>query len=306
MVGVSHVSRRLRAAMVATLLFVVAEAAAGFYSNSLALLSDAVHNITDVIALGLSWYAIYLSTRPASARKTFGYHRAGILIALLNAATLVGIALYIFYEAYQRLVSPPEVQEGVMIVVAVLALLVNAGTAWLLHGAAGTDLNVRSAFVHLAGDAISTVGVLLAGVVIQLTGWRALDSLASILIGVVIAWSSGDILREGIHILLEGTPSAIDMDAMIHDMLEVEGVRGVHDLHAWSISSNLHALSAHVTTDDVTITRGADIQRELNQVLVNRYNIAHTALQLEAEGCSPDMLYCELGGNGRKPEHGGT
>ena len=296
--GPKHAIAQIRVAIVLTLLFVVVEAAAGIYSNSLALISDAAHNFTDVVALGLSWYAIYLSTRPASASKTFGYHRAGILVALINASTLIAIALFIFYEAFRRLTAPPEVQEQVIVAVALVALVVNTYTALILRRAAESDLNVRSAFVHLLGDALSTVGVLSAGLAIQLTGWVALDSLASVIIGVLIAASSWSIVREGVHILLEGTPRGIDMDAMIRDLLQVEGVHGVHDLHAWSITSNMHALSAHVLTDDVSVSRGADIQREINQVLIDRYHIGHTALQLECEDCSPDTLYCELGGNG--------
>ena len=296
--GPKHAIAQIRVAIVLTLLFVVVEAAAGIYSNSLALISDAAHNFTDVVALGLSWYAIYLSTRPASASKTFGYHRAGILVALINASTLIAIALFIFYEAFRRLTAPPEVQEQVIVAVALVALVVNTYTALILRHAAESDLNVRSAFVHLLGDALSTVGVLSAGVAIQLTGWVVLDSVASVIIGILIAASSWSIVREGVHILLEGTPRGIDMDAMIRDLLQVEGVHGVHDLHAWSITSNMHALSAHVLTDDVSVSRGADIQREINQVLIDRYHIGHTALQLECEDCSPDTLYCELGGNG--------
>ncbi len=288
--------------MVATLIFVAAEVITGLYSNSLALLSDAAHNFTDVLALGLSLYALALSTRPANSAKTFGYHRAGILVALVNATTLLGIAVVIFYEAYRRLILPPEVNEGVMVVVAALGCVINLAIAISLRRDSVTDLNVRSAFIHRAGAAVSTLGVAAAGVAIALTGVHALDPLASILIGAIIAYSSWGILREGINILLEGTPSGIDMDAMVHDLMQVRGVRGVHDLHAWSIASNLHALSAHVITDDVSLSQGANIQREINRVLVERYNIAHTALQLEVEGCSPDALYCELGGN-NDPNH---
>lgn len=283
--------------MVATLVFVAAEVVAGVYSNSLALLSDAAHNFTDVLALGLSLYAITVSTRPANAAKTFGYHRAGILVALLNAVTLLGIALLIFYEAYRRLILPPAVNEGVMVAVATFGCAINLIIALALRSASEADLNVRSAFVHMAGDAVSTLGVAAAGVAIALTGLHALDPLASILMGAIIVWSSWGILREGINILLEGSPSSVDMDAMVNDLMQIRGVRGVHDLHAWSITANLHALSAHVITDDVSLSQGAGIQREINRVLVERYNFAHTALQLEVDGCSPDALYCELGGS---------
>lgn len=295
-----RVSTRFKVAIVLTVLFVMGEAAAGLYANSLALLSDAAHNFTDVLALGLSLYALYLSARPSNATKTFGYHRAGILAALVNATTLIGIALLIFYEAYERLVAPPPIQEQIMMVVAGVGFVINTGIAFFLRHFA-QDLNVRSAFIHMVGDALSTLGVVIAGFAIHLTGWEILDPLASVLIGVLIAVSSWGILREGINILLEGTPTGIDMEAMVRDLMGIDGVQGVHDLHAWSISSSMHALSAHVLTDDVSLSRGADIQREINQVLIERYHIGHTALQLECEGCSPDTLYCELGANRTRP-----
>ena len=288
-------SRRLEIALVVTALFVLGEAAAGIYSNSLALLSDAAHNFTDALALGLSLSALRLSQRPANPNKTFGYHRAGILAALVNAATLIGIGALIFYEAIRRIAAPPEVHEEIIVIVALVAFAMNAFIALALRQPGTRDLNVRSAFVHMAGDALSTLGVIAAGIAIALTGQRVLDPLASILIGAIIVWSSWDIVRETVNILLEGTPRGIDMDTMVRDLMRIDGVRGVHDLHAWSINSNLRTLSAHVLTGDVSISAGASIQREINQVLLQRYAIAHTALQLECEGCAPDALYCELG-----------
>ncbi|MDE3087862.1 MAG: cation transporter [Chloroflexota bacterium] len=290
-----NVALRLKLALAGTLVFVVVEAAAGISSNSLALLSDAGHNLTDAFALGFSLYALTLGQRPANHARTYGYHRAGILAALINATTLIGIALMIFYEAYHRLGNPPEVQEETIVIVAAIALLLNTLIALALRQPGARDLNVRSAFVHMAGDALSTLGVISAGIAITFTGWNVLDPLASILIGAVIVWSSWSILRETADILLEGTPRGVDMNAMVRDLMRIDGVRGVHDLHAWSINSSLRALSAHVLTNDVSISAGANIQREINQMLVQRYHIAHTALQLECEGCDPDTLYCELG-----------
>ncbi len=288
-------SRRLEIALIVTALFVLGEIAAGIYSNSLALLSDAAHNFTDALAIGLSLYALRLSQRPANNTRTYGYHRAGILAALVNAGTLIGIGVLIFYEALGRVSEPPAVRENIMIVVALVAFAVNTSIAVMLHRPGKRDLNVRSAFVHMIGDALATVGVLAAGIAIAFTGMVVLDPLASILIGLIIVWSSWSILRETVDILLEGTPRGIDMDAMLRDILQVDGVRGVHDLHAWSINSNLRALSAHVLTGDVSISEGAVIQGEINQMLLQNYDIAHTALQLECAGCNPDALYCELG-----------
>jgi len=292
--AVQTTTRRMALALFITLGFVVVEAAAGIIANSLALLTDAAHNLTDVIALALSWYALRLTLRPANSGKTFGYHRAGILIALFNSTTLVLIALGIFYEAYQRLLNPPQVEAGLMTIVAAIAFAVNVGTALLVKPGSDHDLNQRSAFVHLTGDALSTLGALAAGVLIMLTGWYVLDPLVSVFIGLLIVWNAWLIIRESVEILLEGTPRDIDVDLMVKDIQQVPGVRGVHDLHVWSITQNMRALSAHVLVDDEPLSVGAGIQRRINDVLQTQYNIAHATLQLECVGCEPDTLYCEL------------
>ncbi len=287
-------ARRLGLALLITAAFVVVEALAGFYANSLALLTDAAHNFTDVIALALSWYALRLATRAAHSGKTFGYHRAGILVALINSTTLAVIALGIFWEAYRRFIAPPGVQANILIVVAAVAFLVNTGTALLVRRGSESDLNLRSAFVHLAGDAISTLGAVLAGMAIKLTGQQWLDPLVSVFIALLILWNAWVIARESVDILLEGTPRGVDMRLMVRDLLQIKGVRGVHDLHVWSITQDMRALSAHVLTDDIPISAGATIQGEINEMLVHKYHIAHATLQLECEGCQPDLLYCDL------------
>jgi len=292
--AVRTTTRRMALALFITLGFVVIEAVSGIVANSLALITDAAHNLTDVIALALSWYAVRLTLRPANSGRTFGYHRAGILIALFNSTTLVLIALGIFYEAYQRLLHPPEVEAGLLTVVAALAFVVNLGTALLVRPGSNQDLNQRSAFIHLAGDALSTLGALVAGVLIMLTGWYILDPLVSVLIGLLIVWNAWLIIRESVEILLEGTPRDIDVPAMVSDIQQIAGVRGVHDLHVWSITQNMRALSSHVLVDDEPISVGAGIQRQINDVLQTQYNIAHATLQLECVGCEPDTLYCEL------------
>jgi cobalt-zinc-cadmium efflux system protein len=299
--GHSHAShlgqqpaRRLAIALAVTLVFVVFEAAAGWRANSLALLSDAAHNLTDVVALALSWYALRLAAQPANAGKTFGYHRAGILAALVNSTTLVVIALGIFYEAFQRINAPLPVEANVLVGVGVVALLVNGGTAWLVERGSAKDLNLRSTFVHLMGDVIATIGAIVAGLVIAATGMNWLDPLVSAFIGLLILGSAWGILRETIDILLEGTPRDIDMSKVVRDLLQVPGVRGVHDLHVWSLTQNMRALSAHVVTDNILIGDGAAIQREINAVASRDYGIAHATLQLECDGCQPDLLYCNL------------
>jgi len=286
--------RRLLIALAITLAFVGVEAAAGWLANSLALLTDAAHNVTDVLALGLSWYALRLATRPSSSGKTYGYHRAGILIALLNSTTLVVIALGIFYEGISRLFAPPHVQEIVLIGVGAVAFAVNLGTALLVRGENQHDVNVRSSFIHLASDAAATLGAVLAGIVIHFTGWFALDAVVSLIIGGLIVWNGWKIIAVTVQILMENTPREIDMERLVHDIEQVEGVRGVHDVHAWSITQEMRAFSAHVLTDDVPISVGARIQNAINEVLAHRYGIAHATLQLECEGCQPDELYCCL------------
>lgn len=285
---------RLALSLGLTLAFVVFEAAAGFFSNSLALLTDAAHNMTDVIALGLSFYAVRLATRPSNERKTYGYHRAGILVALVNATTLVVISLVIFYEAWQRLLAPPEVQAGILVVVGLIAFAINLGTALLVKKGSEHDLNLRSAFVHLMGDVLSTIGAVIAGIIIYFTGANWLDSVVSVLIGVLILWNAWGILRETVDILLEATPRDVDMNAMIADLTKINGVLGVHDLHVWSISSNLRTMSAHILTGDISISSGAIIQTQVNELLAHEYNIAHATLQLECSGCAPDVLYCDI------------
>ena len=294
---------RLALSLGLTLAFVLFEAIAGLMSNSLALLTDAAHNVTDVIALGLSFYAIRLATRPSNARKTYGYHRAGILVALVNATTLVIIALVIFYEAWQRLLAPPEVQAGILIGVGLVAFAINLGTALLVKKGSEHDLNLRSAFIHLMGDVLSTVGAVIAGVIIYFTGANWLDAFVGVLIGGLILWNAWGILRETVDILLESTPRDVDMTAMIEELTQIDGVLGVHDLHVWSISSDLRTMSAHILTEDIPISHGALIQAQVNELLAEHYNIAHATLQLECSGCAPDMLYCDIAEAGHTHEH---
>jgi cobalt-zinc-cadmium efflux system protein len=290
----SPVMRRLMLALGITLAFVCVEALAGYLANSLALLSDAAHNLTDVAALALSYLGLHLATRPANAKRTFGYHRAGILIAAFNAASLVLITLWIFYEAYQRLVNPSEIRAGLMIVTSVAALIVNFGTAWLLRRDSHRDLNLHSAFVHLAGDALTSLGAILAGIGIAVTGIEALDPLASILIGMLILWNAWGILHESADILLESSPRGMDMDALVADIRAIPGVRGVHDLHVWSLNREQRSLSVHILIDDTSVSQSSVIQRQVNEMLAQQYAITHATFQLECQGCDPDMLYCDL------------
>lgn len=286
--------RRLALSLGITLVFVVVEILAGVFANSLALLTDAAHNLTDVLALALTWWALWITTKPANSGKTYGYHRAGILVALVNSTTLALIALGIFYEAWKRFVTPPEVEANILIGVGTMAVVVNLVTALLVRRGSEHDLNLRSAFLHLMGDVLSTLGAVIAGVIIRFTGWNWLDALASVLIGFLILWNAWGILRESVQILMESTPADIDMDALRRDMLAVEGVSGVHDLHVWSITRSLRTLSAHLITDDMPVSVGAKVREAVGGMLAEHYGITHATLQLECMDCAPVGLYCDI------------
>jgi cobalt-zinc-cadmium efflux system protein len=288
---------RLALSLFLTFAFVIIEAGAGIFANSLALLTDAVHNLTDVIALGLTWFAVRITAQPANAQKTYGYHRAGILVALLNSTTLVLISLGIFYEAYQRFKTPPDVQSSVLIGVGLIAVVINLVTALLVHRGSQYDLNLRSAFIHLIGDVLSTVGAVTAGVIIYFTNANWLDPFVSVLIGFLILYNAWEILRDAMDILLEATPRDVDIKTMVKDIVQVEGVLGVHDLHVWSLTQSLRTMSAHILTDDLPISAGVNIQRQINEIVFHRYNIAHATLQLECIDCLPNSLYCDLNGH---------
>lgn len=297
----NQTTKRLMLSLSLTAGFVLIEVLAGIFGNSLALLTDAAHNFTDVIALGLSWYALKIATKPANAGKTFGYHRVGILVALVNSTTLILIAFGIFYEAWHRFLAPPEVDSVILMGVGTLAFLINAGTAWLVKGGSEHDLNLRSTFLHLMGDVMSTLGAVIAGVIIYFTQWNWLDPFVSVLIGLFILWNAWSILKQSIHILLESTPENIDMQEMVKRIETVEGVRGVHDLHVWSINENLRMLSAHVVTDDISIRDCSSIQQNINELLAHGYDIQHATLQIECEGCEHGLLYCDF--DERKHQH---
>ena len=289
--------RRLALSIGLTVAIVVVEGAAGLFANSLALLTDAVHNVTDVLALALTWWALREATKPAHSENTYGYHRAGILVALVNASVLAFISLGIFYDAYRRLVAPPEVKADVLIGVGLAAVVVNLVTALQVRRGSQHDLNLRSTYVHLMGDVLSTIGAVAAGIVIHFTGLNWLDPLVSILIGLLILWNAWGILQESVNILMEATPADVDVDAMLSDILHVEGVRGVHDLHIWSITRGLRTLSAHILTDDIPISEGTKIQAAVSETLFHNYGIAHATLQLECVGCIPANLYCDITAN---------
>ena len=290
--------------MVATVVFVAVEAVAGIRAHSLALLSDAGHNITDALALLLAWFAFYLQAKPADEIKTYGYHRAGVLAAFVNALTLVLLSAWIFYESAMRLRHPQEVHEGVMMAVAALGVAMNGGIMLALRRASHHDLNVRSAFVHMLGDALGSLAIIAGAVVIRYTGLGQVDPALSILIGLLIVWTAWDIIRESLNILLEGLPRGIRLPDVMAAMCCLEGVLDVHDLHIWSLGSSAHALSCHVLIDDVPPSASDAILRRLNGMLAERFHISHTTVQFEHVSCAISENGCAIPVELEGHEHG--
>jgi cobalt-zinc-cadmium efflux system protein len=290
----SDVRGRLAAALWLTLAFVLVEAAAGFLGNSLALLTDAAHNLTDVAALALSWFALRLQARPANQRRTYGYHRVGILVAMLNSGGLLLISVWILFEAYRRFLHPSNVDAGILTVMGLAAFVVNLVTALLIRRGSETDLNLRSAFLHLMGDVASTAAAVAAGIGIYITKANWLDPLASAIIAVLILFGGFGVLREAVSILLESAPRDVNMEALVTDVLTVPGVLGIHDLHVWSLSRSARTMSAHILTEEIGRDVGERIRRDIGAVLSTRYSIQHATLQLECPACDSEDLYCEI------------
>ncbi len=280
----------LRFSLAATLAYVVVTFVAGLRAHSLALLSESGHNASDFLALLLSFAAVYFQTRPADHSKTFGYQRAGVLAAFINAATLIVISLWIGVEAIHRLSSPVAVQPRLMMIVAAAGVVMNGVIAALLWGVA-RDVNLRSAFIHMAGDTLSTAAVIAGGAGILLTGQNWIDPALSLVIAALILWSSIGIVRETLNILLEGMPRGTSLTDIRSGMEEVEGVIDVHDLHVWSLGSQSSAMACHVTIADIPPSESACILVKLNHVLKDHFHIAHTTIQFEhicceeVEGC---------------------
>ena len=287
----SGVVRVLKWSLAATVVFALVEALAGVQAGSLALLSDAGHNFTDALALLLAWFGCYLQTKPADDVRTYGYHRAGVLTAFVNALALIVLAGFIFYESYHRLLAPRAVDETTMFAVAGLGLVLNAAIMWAMRRDQRRDLNIRSAYLHMLGDALGSVGILLGSVLIRYTGWQRVDPVLSILIGALIVWTAWDVIREALNILLEGLPRGMDLPSVTGAMRQVEGVLDIHDLHIWSLASHTHALSCHVLIADVPLSESEAVLRRINDELRHRFQIEHTTVQFEHANCA-------LSGNG--------
>ena len=283
----------LRLAFFLTLIILIVELVGGLLANSLALLSDAGHVVTDIFALGLAWFATIQAEKPANARKTFGYHRVGILAAMVNAVTLIVIAFAILLEAIQRFQHPEPVQPLIMFLAAGIGIVVNLIIGFGLFKEAN-NLNVRAAMLHVFGDVVASAGVIVASIIILLTGWTFVDPLLSVGIAVLIAIGAWRILRETTDILLEAVPKGLSMPELVKDMKSVEGVEDVHDLHVWSITSNMYALSCHALIADLPPSDSSAILQSLNTILNEKYHIGHATIQFE---CDPHQeTYCAVNG----------
>jgi len=280
------------AAVALTLVFVLVEAAVGWFAHSLALLSDAGHNLADAAALGFSWYALWIAGKPSHEGMTFGYHRVGIFAALANAVSLVLIAVFIGWEAIAR-ISQPEIANGqVMIAVALAGITVNLAIGLWLHKGSKADLNIRSASLHMLGDAVSAFGVVIAGVLVATMHRPLADPVVSLLIAGLILYSSYGVLIESATVLLEGTPAGMDMPAVIAAIKRVGGVIDVHDLHVWMVGPGVVACSCHIVVAEQSIREGQQVLRAVVHDIEHRFQITHTTVQVEVEGCDADDMYC--------------
>lgn len=291
----SMTGNKLRTAFLLTAVILVVELAGGILSHSLALLSDAGHVLTDIFALGLAWFAAVQAERPADASNTYGYHRTGILAALLNAVTLILIVLAIAYEAVQRFQHPEKVTPWLMFVSAAVGIVVNLYIGFGFRKEGSENLNVRAAMLHVFGDVGASVGVIIGGVVILFTGWYPVDPLISLGIAVLIAWGAWRILKDTIEILMESTPKGVNVAQLVRDVIKEPEVTDVHDLHIWTIAGGMNAMSAHVQVDDRPLSQCDRLLQRLNTLLEQKYKIDHSTIQLECADCASNHLYCNRG-----------
>jgi cobalt-zinc-cadmium efflux system protein len=285
--------RDLLIALAITVLMMLVEVVGGFISNSLALLSDAGHMLTDNVALLLSFFAMKFAAMPATGRKTFGFYRLEILAALLNGLVLVLLSIYIIYEAYLRMMHPQPVQGGLMLGVAVVGFVANVIGALFLFKHSHSSLNIRGAYLHILGDALSSIGVVIGGIIIIYTGWYPIDPILSILISLVIIYGAWSLLRESTDILLEAVPAHIDIDTVAAEMKKLPGVREAYHIHVWAITSGVYSLSADVLIDDQLVSGSKDIIEDIREMLASKFDIRHSTIQLECERCE-NGIWCSL------------
>lgn len=262
-------------------LYLVAEVVGGLLTGSLALLADAGHMLTDVGGLALALIAIKLGERKATPQKTYGYYRAEIFAALINAVLLIGISLYILYEAYQRFLNPPTVESQSMLIVAVIGLLVNLAGMFILRKQSEESLNMKGAYFEVLSDMLTSIGVIVAGIIMWTTGWYYADPIISAGIGLFIFPRTWKLLKEATSVLLEGTPSDVNLEELRKEMIMISGIEGVHDLHVWSLTSGINAMSAHVVVKEGLVNN--DMLETINHTITNKFKISHTTFQLETK-----------------------
>ena len=299
------ISRRLIFAISLTAITLVAEVIGGIWSNSLALLSDAGHVFLDLFALLLSLGAIKLAAQPSSERHSYGLHRAEVLASLINGLTVFVLALGILYEGSKRLISPEEVKTIPMLVIAVLGLIANLLAAKGLHGHSHDDLNVRSAFLHVLGDAAASVGVIAGAILMRYTGWYQADPLISIAIGLLILVGAGRLLREAVHILMEGVPRGLSVDQVADRMRGIDGVLDVHHLNLWAVCSHILALSAHVEIEPAYDGQRSQLLHRIEHELQHSFHITHTTIQVDCSTCNGGPLIKELNHTERQADCSG-
>ena len=276
---------KFRFAVLLTIFVLGIEIVGGILSNSLALLSDAAHVFSDSLSLIMSWLAIYLSTRPATSSRTYGYHRTEVFAAFINGVSLIAISGWIFYEATQRFIEPEPVKSKEMLVVAIIGFIANMAIVWLFHGEGHKSLNVRSAVLHVIGDALASVGVIVGGVVIYWTDWFVVDPILSGGIGIIILIGSFRVTKEAVHILLEASPKHADAHKVAACINAIDSVKDVHDMHIWSLCSNYLALSTHVSIAEDASRSSHELRQEINDKLQTQFSIFHTTIQIEQVGC---------------------
>ena len=280
--------KNLKIVFILTFSFMVVEAVGGYLTNSLALIADAAHMFTDTGALGLALIAIWFAERPATANKTYGYYRTEILAAFINALVLLLISFFILYEAWKRLSHPPEVLSGPMLVIASLGLIVNLIGMKLLSEGSSKSLNIKGAYLEVFSDMLGSIGVIIASLLIMFKGWEIADPIASIAMAVFILPRTWNLLKQVTHVLLEGTPTHLDIEEIENELSNVEGVHSVHDIHIWTITSGIDVMTAHVNIAD--FSDGSEILNRIKKVLVDKFGILHSTIQLETDDCQESEL----------------
>ncbi len=293
--------KRLLLSLLVTIIILIAEVVGGIMSHSLALLSDAGHVLTDAFALGLSLVALLIMKRPSDHRATYGYQRIGLIAALINGVSLVVIALFIFIEAYKRYYSPPEINTSVMLSIAAAGLLGNLIMAWIL-GHKHEDLNMKSVWLHVLGDTISSIGVIVAGLIIKLTGWVLADTIASGIVGVMIIIGGTRVIQETLWILLDLSPVGFHAEDLAKTIAEIPEVKAVHDVHVWSIGHGIPAFSGHVQVPDQKISETDTIRKKIERLLVDQ-GIKHAVIQMECADCCNNDLYCKVNAENGLADH---